>query len=61
MYSPFLSYRLGGEVGKIDAINNTQIFLIIVFEYIVLKQKGELVKKLVATTLAFMGVLLLSI
>ena len=35
----YTAYRLGAEVGKVDAINNTQVFLIILFEFFILKQK----------------------
>lgn len=55
----FNAYVLGGEVGRIDAINNTQIFLIILFEYLILKQKESLGRKLLTALIAFAGILLL--
>lgn len=55
----FTAYSVGGEVGKVDAINNSQIFLIIVFEYFILKQKDELFRKVITAIIAFIGVLIL--
>jgi len=55
----FMAYSVGGEVGKVDAINNSQIFLIIVFEYLILKQKEDVVRKIVTAIIAFTGVLIL--
>lgn len=55
----FKAYVFGGEVGKIDAINNSQIFLIILFEYFILKHKGSIVRKLLTAFVAYIGVGLL--
>lgn len=55
----FYAYRLGGEVGRIDAINNSQIFLIILFEYFILKQSQGTFKKILMAVLAFTGVYIL--
>ena len=55
----FFAYSVGGEVGKIDAINNSEIFLIVLFEYFILKQKTQLSRKLIATIFAFIGIAIL--
>lgn len=55
----FYSYTYGGEVGKIDALNNSQVFLIIFLEMIFLKQKDELLRKFFAASLMIIGVLIL--
>lgn len=55
----FNAYVFGGEVGKVDAINNSQVFLIILFEYFVLKHTKGTVRKLLTALVAFVGVLLL--
>ena len=58
-FSTFTAYTLGGEVGRVDAINNSQVFLIILGEYFILKQKQGLVRKLLTALVAFAGVLIL--
>ncbi len=55
----FFSYRLGGEVGRVDAINNSQVFVILLFEVIVLKQTRGIVRRVLAAIVAFTGVALL--
>lgn len=55
----FNAYVYGGEVGKVDAINNSQIFLIILFEYFILKHKTSLARKLLTALTAITGILLL--
>jgi len=55
----FIAYTKGGEVGRVDAINNAQVFSIILFEYIFLKQRKDIWKKLITATIAFAGILLL--
>ncbi len=55
----FSAYRVGGEVGRIDAINNSQIFLIILFEYFIFKNKDGIIRKLITATIAFIGVMML--
>lgn len=57
----FLAYTRGGEVGRVDAVNNSQIFLIILFEFIVLKHRQQLGRKLTMAALAYTGVLLLGL
>lgn len=55
----FYAYRLGGEVGKIDAINNSQIFLIILFEYIIFKHTQGVFRKIAFALIAFIGIFIL--
>lgn len=57
----FSAYKIGGEVGRVDAINNSQIFIIILFEYFVLKHTEGTKRKLLSATLAFTGVLILGL
>lgn len=57
----FMAYTTGGEVGKVDAINNSQVFLIIIFEYFILRQKTSIGRKLLAAAIAFGGVLILGL
>jgi drug/metabolite transporter (DMT)-like permease len=57
----FFAYRLGGEVGKVDAINNSQIFLIIAFEFLILKHTKSTGRKIVTALIAFTGVLILGL
>lgn len=57
----FLAYGSGGDVGSIDAINNSVIFLIILGEYMFLKERSKLVKKLIAGLIAFSGIVILAL
>lgn len=55
----FLAYINGGEVGVVDAINNSQIFLIILFELFILKQKQSVLRKIVSFLIALIGIYIL--
>lgn len=55
----FYAYSSGGEVGRIDAINNTQVFLIILVEYFVFNSKNGVMRKMLFASLAFLGVFVL--
>ena len=55
----FMAYASGGEVGRLDAINNSAIFLVLLFEIIVFKDRKQLLLKVICATLAFFGVLIL--
>jgi drug/metabolite transporter (DMT)-like permease len=57
----FVSYTVGGEVGRIDSINSSVIFLIILLEFFILKDKSNLTKKIVSAVVAFIGVSLLAL
>jgi len=56
----FKSYSLGGNVGVVDALNNTAVFFVILLEIFLLKDKKSLSKKILASVVAVGGVLLLS-
>lgn len=57
----FYAYRQGGEVGKVDAINNTQVFLIILFEILILKRTRSIALKIITACLAVAGVVILGL
>ncbi len=56
-----MSYGRGGEVGRIDAINNSQVVLIILFEYFILKHTKGTFKKIFAAVLVVLGIYILSV
>lgn len=60
-YCTFSAYTHGGEVGPVDAINNCQVFLIILIEYFIFRQKIGVVRKLGSSALAGLGIYLLGI
>lgn len=53
----FFAYRNGANVGVADAINNTTVFFVIALEIILLKDRSNIVKKLLAATIATLGVI----
>ena len=55
----FIAYRNGGEVGRIDAINNSEVFLIILFEFFVMKHTEGTMRKLLSAGLAIVGIFIL--
>lgn len=57
----FLAYTYGGDVGKMDAINNAQIFLIVIFEFFVLKHTDSITRKFITATIAFVGITILGV
>jgi uncharacterized membrane protein len=57
----FLAYTAGGEVGRIDVLNNTTIFIVIFLEFILLKEKNNLNKKIIPAILAVIGVAILAL
>jgi len=57
----FMSYSKGGNVGVVDALNNSNIFLVILLEVSFLKDRSNLTKKLIASTVVILGVILLSL
>lgn len=57
----FSAYKIGGEVGRIDAINNFQIFLIILFEFFILKHTDGTARKLFSAGLAVLGIFILGL
>lgn len=57
----FMAYHLQGEVGKIDAINNASIFLVLLVEIIIFRETDHILKKLLTAIIAFIGVVLLGL
>lgn len=57
----FTAYNFGGEVGRIDAINNSQVFLIILFEYFILRHTKGMKRKLITAAIAYTGVVTLGL
>jgi drug/metabolite transporter (DMT)-like permease len=57
----FSAYRVGGEVGRVDAINNSEIFLIILFEFFILKHTKGTIRKILSAVLAVLGIVLLKL
>lgn len=57
----FYAYIFGGEVGRIDAINNCQVFLIIAVEYFLYKQQEGVGRKLLSGSLALAGIICLGV
>lgn len=57
----FSAYKIGGEVGRIDAINNSQIFLIILFEFFILKHTKGTARKIFSAGLAILGIFILGL
>ncbi len=57
----FSAYHVGGEVGRVDAINTAYIFIVILFEYFFLKSKNGVGRKIIATALAVLGIFFLGV
>jgi drug/metabolite transporter (DMT)-like permease len=55
-----LSYANRGEVGRIDAINNFAIILVIILEMLILKNRQNVLQKILAAIVGFAGLFLLS-
>lgn len=55
------SYINGGDVGKVDAINNSTVFGVILIELVVFKERESLRKKLLAASLAVIGIILFTL
>jgi len=55
----FYAYQSGGTVGSVDAINNTVVFWILGIEFLFMKERDQLIRKLLAGLLAFTAVLLI--
>jgi len=51
----FNAYKYSGEVGKIIFISNTSIFIVFLLEFVLLKNKSDLTKKIIASVIAFLG------
>lgn len=57
----FFAYVNHGDVGKIDAINNSVVFVVILAEYLFFKERDSMLKKVLASILAFVGMAILAI
>lgn len=57
----FSAYTAGGDVGSIDAINNSVVFIVIVFEFAVMKNRHSLARKLLTTSIAVLGITLIGL
>lgn len=55
----YYSYSFGGESGRVDFISDFEIFLIIIFEYFILKQKTDFWLKITSFIIALIGVIFL--
>ena len=55
----YRAYQAGGEVGKIDSLNNLVIFMVIIGEYIFFKDSHSLKRKIIAGMIAVCGAYLL--
>lgn len=55
----FFAYRYGANVGVADAINSTTVFFVILLEIILLKDRGNLTKKILTAVIAISGVILI--
>lgn len=54
------SYTAGGNISQIATINQTQIIVTVVLAIILLKERGNIWKKIFASLVAFAGVILVS-
>jgi len=54
----FFAYRNGANVGVADAINNTTVFLVILLEVLLLKDKDNFARKIIGAIVATSGVIL---
>lgn len=52
----FFAYLNHGDVGKVDAMNNSVVFFVILFEVLLLKERTNLKKKLLAAAIAVLGI-----
>lgn len=53
------SYHLGGEISRVVPIMGTQTILVVILEFFILKDRGSLGRKILASLLAIAGVYLL--
>lgn len=55
----FLSYDSGGNVGVVTAMNQATVFLVILFEIVILKDRANLNRKILGAIVALIAVLIL--
>jgi len=58
--SNFFAYKNGASVGVVDAMNSVAIFLVILAEIVILKDKTNIKKKLLCAIIALSGVICFS-
>lgn len=58
-FCTFKAYTLGAEVGRVDAINNSQVFVVIGVEYFIFKQQEGIWRKIISAAFAMLGVTIL--
>lgn len=58
-YCVYRAYQLGGEVGKIDALNNISIFAIILGEFYLFHDRTNLRNKIIAASICVVGAVML--
>lgn len=56
----FLSYYQGGSVGAVDVINNAVVITLIPLEIILLKDRDNLLMKIISAIICFMGIAFLA-
>lgn len=56
----FSAYKVGQNASQIAPLSQTSVILIVILSYIFLKERGNVIKKIVGTALVFVGVLLLA-
>jgi len=52
----FFAYTNGADVGKVDAMNNSVVFFVILFEILLFKDKTNLLKKVIAASIAVLSI-----
>lgn len=57
----FFAYKNGANVGIADAVNNTVVFVVILLEILLLKDKTNLFRKLLCALVAVSGAILISL
>ncbi|MBD3329446.1 EamA family transporter [Candidatus Dojkabacteria bacterium] len=55
----FMSYYHGGKVGSVDAINNAVVITLIPLEILFLRDRSNLVLKIVSAIICFIGIVFL--
>ena len=56
----YSAFQIGGNSSQVVALSLTDVIVAVFFSLILLKEKENIIKKLIAAILSFVGVLLLS-
>ncbi len=59
-FSVFSAYKVGQNASQIAPLSQTSVIMIAILSYIFLKERDNVIKKIVGTILVFMGVMLLA-